>query len=268
LLPEEPSLFFERLERFAPTAPDFFVEDVRLEAAAVRLFVPEPFPELLLEEDFARLEDERDDVPPVERPLDFLPDDFDLVPDDLVADFVPDFAAERPLDFVPDDFARVDLVPADLPPEDLLPEDFEPDDLVREDRELEALLPADFVLDFAPELFVPVDLDRADELFVPLDLELLRADVPLLFRAVVEDLDEPLRERLPLPLEDELPPEFSLLVFDLSSVGICRLLLGPSRDNRHACKATSIFVLGSKQRPVSQVETHAVLGPTSLRNVL
>jgi hypothetical protein len=260
LLPEELSLFFERVERFAPTVPDFFVEDVRLEAAAVRLFVP--FPDLLLEEDFDRVDDERDEVPPVERPLDFLPDDLapdDLVRDDLVADFVPDFAAlERPPDFVPDDLDR----------EDLVPEDFAPEDLVREERELEALLPAAFVLDFAPELFVPVDLDRAEELFVPLDFELLRADVPLLFRAVVEDLDEPLRERLPLPLEDELPPEFSLLVFDLSSVGICRLLLGPSRDNRHACKATSIFVLGSKQRPVSQVEAHAVLGPTSLRNVL
>jgi hypothetical protein len=47
---------------------------------------------------------------------------------------------------------------------------------------------------------------------------------------VVEDFDEPLRERLPLPLEDELPPVLSLLVFDLSSVGICRLLLWPSRS--------------------------------------
>jgi hypothetical protein len=252
LLPdEELSLFFERVERFAPIVPDFFVEEVRLEAAAVRV-LPVPLDaELLLADDLARVEAEREEVPPVERPPDFAADEREL------AAFVPDLAAvERPLDLVAADLVPLDLVPVDFAPDDLVPDDLvpdlAPDDLLAderllEDRELAAFVPEDLVPDFVPALLAPEDLDFVEELFVPLDRELLRAAVPLLFRAVLEDFDEPLRERLPLPLEDELPPELSLwLVLDLSSVGICRLLLRPrvatvtlARQRRYLCPVPS-----------------------------
>jgi hypothetical protein len=265
-LPEEPSLFFERVVRLVPTVPDFFVAEVRLEAAAVRDlaagFEAEPFADAEDE----RVPVERDAVPPVERPEDFVSDDFapdDFVPADLVPDdFVPDdlvpelFAAERvpvdlaadalvPEDFVAEDFVAEDFVAEDLAPDDFVPADFVPAALVPEDFAADAFGAVDFVDEalapealapeasvppaFASELLVPADF--VEELFAPpLERALVAADVPALFRAVVEDFDEPLRERLPLPLEDELPPVLSLLVFDLSSVGICRLLLWPSRS--------------------------------------
>lgn len=226
------------LERRLPTAPDFLVEDVRLEAAAARcvLFEPLRAPDLApdLAPDFVP-----DRAPPfappfaaVLRPADFVAPPrlderaADFVPDDRVEDFdadlVPERADDREADLVPD--LAPDFVAALLPPDrddlvaDLLP------DLV--DDFVADLVPdfaADFVPDFEPDLLPVFDEDFAADfvpdlaalffapdfaaLFVPAFLAPPRAlpDFAVLFFAPVDALlreDVPLRAR---PLREPLP---------------------------------------------------------------
>ncbi|MDQ4136598.1 MAG: hypothetical protein M3158_10470 [Pseudomonadota bacterium] len=205
------------LERREPTAPDFLVEEVRLDAAAARCV---PF-ELLRPPD---LEPDRADLEPdlvapfaaVLRPADFVAPPrldvrADLLPDDRLEDFdadlVPERADDREADFVPD-------FDAALPPPDRV--DFE----------------ADLVPDFAALLvpdFEDLEADLVPDFFAPLLAPLLEPlDFAPLFFAPVDALfldDVPLRARPPrvlLPAPDAEPPVLlsSCMVFDLSSVAI------------------------------------------------
>jgi hypothetical protein len=241
------------------TLPDFFVEEVRLDAAAARLVVA--FPELraLLAELFAeplaapRLE-ERDAVFEAERALDER-DAADLAlereavfeaPRAAVEREVEGFLADLAEDFVADerdaDFAAVFLAVAFLAVA-FLATDLAEDFVAVRAEDLVADL-VDRAVDFAA-VFVPVFLEAVllrDE--VPVDFAaLLRAVEPVLFLAAplflapdFELLEEPRRELLFLDLVLVAPvsPVNSIVSgFDLSSVGIAASFKGlrvqPSR---------------------------------------
>jgi hypothetical protein len=227
------------------TRPDFFVDEVRLDAAAARcvpfeLLRDPPFldevrladfvPPRLVEraDDFVDRDEERE--PDLEPPrdvdlalerdedfVDFLALDFraeDFVPDFFADDFVPLFRAE---DFVPDFFAA-DLVP-DFLAADLVPDFF---DELRE----EVFVPDFLELDFEPLFAAVREPDFLELDFAPLFFAPLLRDEPLRERELFDEVEPP---------PDE-PPELDsfIMVSDLSSVAITASLQGPSRANRHA----------------------------------
>lgn len=173
---DEPPLREPPDERFAPTLPDFLVEEVRLEAAAARLVEP-------------------DELRDFEAPL-------------LAALFVPPLAAPRLLERDADFEAEREAVErdaADLAPERLV--DFDaPFALLREavEREDEAFLAVDFAAVFLAAGFAAVFLaedrevaDLAAVFFTPDLAAVFVPDFAAVFLAAerVEDLAAVLLER-------------------------------------------------------------------------
>jgi hypothetical protein len=215
---DEPPLRELPEERFVPTVPDFFVDEVRLDAAAARLVEPDELrdfeapllAELLVplrlvdrEADFdpERLLAERDapDFDPPFEPLReaLVREDEDFEAVDLDADLAGlFFAEEREVE----DFAAVFLAPDFAEDEDLVP-DFAELLAAVLDEDLAAPL-LDFAAVFDPEL-LDAELLAAEllepELFEPelLEPELLEPDLDELFAA---------------PERDDVPVDFEALL--------------------------------------------------------
>jgi hypothetical protein len=200
-------------DRFVPTVPDFFVDEVRLDAAAARLVEPDelrdfeapllaellvPLRLVVREADFdpERLPAERDapDFDPPFEPLReaLVREDEDFEAVDLDADLAGVFfAEERDVE----DFAAVFLAPDFAEDEDLVP-DFAELLAAVLDEDLAAPL-LDFAAVFDPELFEAELLDAEllePELFEP---ELLEPDLDELFAA---------------PERDDVPVDFAALL--------------------------------------------------------
>jgi hypothetical protein len=200
-------------ERFVPTVPDLFVDEVRLDAAAARLVEPDelrdfeapllaellvPLRLVVREADFdpERLPAERDapDFDPPFEPLReaLVREDEDFEAVDLDADLAGVFfAEERDVE----DFAAVFLAPDFAEDEDLVP-DFAELLAAVLDEDLAAPL-LDFAAVFDPELFEAELLDAEllePELFEP---ELLEPDLDELFAA---------------PERDDVPVDFAALL--------------------------------------------------------
>ncbi len=210
---DEPPLRELPEERFVPTVPDLFVDEVRLDAAAARLVEPDelrdfeapllaellvPLRLVVREADFdpERLPAERDapDFDPPFEPLReaLVREDEDFEAVDLDADLAGVFfAEERDVE----DFAAVFLAPDFAEDEDLVP-DFAELLAAVLDEDLAAPL-LDFAAVFDPELFEAELLDAEllePELFEP---ELLEPDLDELFAA---------------PERDDVPVDFAALL--------------------------------------------------------
>jgi hypothetical protein len=222
---------FRELERRAPTALDFFVEEVRLDAAAARCVVlPAPF----FEAPFA---EERDAVfePPraVERAAVF----FDA---ERLADFV-DFAADfRAVDFLAAVFFAVVFLAAVFFAPVLAEADLAVDFLAA-DFFAVVFLAADFfaVVFLAAAFVLLAAVFRAAGFFAVVFF------AALFFAPLLRAPDE-LRE-LFLALPDEVvldAPALPILMslgFDLSSVGMNASFKG-LRVHRHACKRQRRYI--------------------------
>jgi hypothetical protein len=217
---------FRELERRAPTALDFFVEEVRLDAAAARCVVlPAPF----FEAPFA---EERDAVfePPraVERAAVFFEEE-------RLADFV-DFAADfRAGDF----FAAVFLAAVFFAP--VLAEADLAVDFFAADFFAVVFLAADFfaVVFLAAAFVLLAAVFRAAGFFAVVFL------AALFFAPLLRAPDE-LRELFLAPPEEvvlDAPvlPILMSLGFDLSSVGMNASFKG-LRVHRHACKRQRRYI--------------------------
>jgi hypothetical protein len=270
-------------DRLAPTVPDFFVEEVRLDAAAARFvvfaelrdFEAEPLAALLVVPRLAeRAEDFEPERVPVERdPLDFAlerevvfeaafdppraaverdeveREDEGFLAADLTADLVVDLAVDLAEDFFADERAVVDFAAVFLAPTPA--EDFFADERA--------------VVDFAAVFRAPVlaeDLDavRAEDLaavLVDLDVDFAAVLVPAFFEAVLFEPDFEVLFAAPLaaPERDEVPVDFAALLRAVEPLLFLAPLLAPDFEPLEELRRAPPFLDLVLVAPVSPVNS-------------